>query len=193
MTLGTKPGDYAHNILSLKPGGASEGKLWSVFNMYSANSTSSFDLKVQLCTEGNSFFNAGNILIGKTTQTNTAYKLDVSGKIRAHEIVVNTTGADFVFEPTYKLRTLSELEAFIRTNKHLPDFAPAKEMQQNGVSAGEMQTKLLQKVEELTLYVIELKKENERLEAEKNKSKEEFSQLRNEVKVLKDLINKTSL
>ncbi len=111
------------------------------------------------------FLPTGNVLIGKTSQTTTGtrYKLDVEGPIRAHEIVVNTTGADFVFEPTYKLRSLSELETFIRTNKHLPDIAPAKEMQENGVSAGEMQAKLLQKVEELTLYVIELKKENEQL------------------------------
>jgi hypothetical protein len=105
----------------------------------------------------------GNVLIGKTSQIESRYKLDVEGPIRAHEIVINTTGADFVFEPTYKLRPLSELETFIHTNKHLPDIAPAKEMQENGVSAGEMQAKLLQKIEELTLYVIELKKENEEL------------------------------
>ncbi len=102
---------------------------------------------------------AGRVGIGTKSPGN--YLLNVAGPIRASEIVVNTDGADFVFEPTYKLRSLSELETFIRTNKHLPDIAPAKEMQQNGVSAGEMQTKLLQKVEELTLYVIELKKENE--------------------------------
>ncbi len=117
----------------------------------------------------------GNVLIGKTTQLNTEFKLDVDGKIRANEIVVNTTGADFVFDPSYKLRTLSELETFIRTNKHLPDIAPAKDMQENGVSAGEMQAKLLQKVEELTLYVIEqsklmeaLKMENDKLRVERD-------------------------
>ncbi|HEX3010130.1 MAG TPA: hypothetical protein VHO90_21190 [Bacteroidales bacterium] len=100
-----------------------------------------------------------NVLIGKTTQTNTTYKLDVAGKIRADEIVVNTSGADFVFDSTYNLRSLPELETFIKQNKHLPEIAPAKEMQENGVSAGEMQTKLLQKIEELTLYVIEKDKE----------------------------------
>lgn len=104
------------------------------------------------------FLPSGNVLIGKTTQSNSNYRLDVVGKIRADEIIVNTTGADFVFEPTYKLRSLAELEAFIKANKHLPDIAPAREMQENGVSAGEMQSKLLQKVEELTLYVIELEK-----------------------------------
>ncbi len=85
------------------------------------------------------------------------------GPIHAHEVVVNTTGADFVFEPSYKLRSLSELETFIRTNKHLPDIAPAKEMQENGLSTGEMQAKLLQKVEELTLYTIEQNKAIEEL------------------------------
>ncbi len=98
----------------------------------------------------------GNIGIGTITPGN--YKLNVAGRIRADEIIVSSDGADFVFEPTYKLRSLSELETFIRTNKHLPDIAPAKEMQENGVSAGEMQAKLLQKVEELTLYVIEQQK-----------------------------------
>ncbi|HEX3008090.1 MAG TPA: hypothetical protein VHO90_10790 [Bacteroidales bacterium] len=107
-----------------------------------------------------------NILIGKTSQTNTAYKLDVGGKIRADEIVVNTTGADFVFDSTYNLRSLLELETFIKQNKHLPEMPPAKEMQKNGVSAGEMQAKLLQKVEELTLYVIEQQKTIDELKKE---------------------------
>ena len=101
----------------------------------------------------------GNVLIGKTSQTNTNYKLDVAGKVRADEITVNTTGADFVFEDGYLLRPLHEVEAFIKENKHLPDVAPAKTMQENGVSVGEMNAKLLQKIEELTLYLI--KKENE--------------------------------
>jgi hypothetical protein len=105
----------------------------------------------------------GNILIGKTSQDNTSYKLDVAGKIRADEVVVNTTGADFVFDPGYKLPTLSELETYIKENNHLPEIASATEMKENGVSVSEMQTKLLQKIEELTLYVIELKKENENL------------------------------
>jgi hypothetical protein len=105
----------------------------------------------------------GNILIGKTSQTSTGvrYKLDVEGAIRANEVVINTTGADFVFAPNYKLRPLCEVESFIKQNQHLPDVAPAADMQNNGVNISEMQTKLLQKVEELTLYIIELKKENE--------------------------------
>lgn len=106
---------------------------------------------------------AGNLLIGKTTQTNTAYKIDVNGKVRANEIVVKTTGADFVFEENYRLRPLAEVEKFVRENKHLPEISTAKAMQLEGVGVSELQTKLLQKVEELTLYLIEMKKENEKL------------------------------
>jgi hypothetical protein len=119
-----------------------------------------------------------NILIGKTSQTTseTKFRLDVNGPIRANEVVVNTNGADFVFDSTYSLRSLPELETFIKQNKHLPEMAPAKEMQENGVSAGEMQAKLLQKIEELTLYVIEMKKENEKLKNDKESQESELKQ-----------------
>jgi hypothetical protein len=134
----------------------------------------------------------GNVGIG--TVTPGSYKLNVWGTIRAHEIVVNTTGADFVFEPTYKLRSLAELETFIKTNKHLPDIAPAREMQENGVSAGEMQSKLLQKVEELTLYLIEKDKEIIALKKEKDKQSEELekrnAEFSKEIQELKELILK---
>jgi hypothetical protein len=118
--------------------------------------------------------NDGNVGIG--TIVPGSYRLNVNGKIRANEIVVNTTGADFVFEPTYKLRSLAELEAFIKKYKHLPDIAPAKEMQENGISAGEMQAKLLQKVEELTIYLIE---QNKRI-VELEKQLGELKSLNNE-------------
>lgn len=100
----------------------------------------------------------GNVLIGKTTQYNYNYKLDVNGKVRANEIVVNTTGADFVFDEKYELINLNDLEKSIKINKHLPGVPNAEEMQKNGIGLGEMNTILLQKVEELTLYIIDLKK-----------------------------------
>jgi len=117
-------------------------------------STASTDLSdIRLSIQPN-----GNVLIGKTTQTNVNYKLDVAGHIRAEKLVVNTTGADFVFDSTYKLPSLVEVEQFIQKNKHLPKIASANEMQTNGLDVGENQTKLLQKIEELTLYIIELDK-----------------------------------
>lgn len=132
----------------------------------------------------------GNVLIGKTTQTNNTYKLDIDGKIRANEIVVNTSGADFVFAPTYQLRPLSELEAFVKEHKHLPEVATATEMQENGVSVSEMQTKLLQKVEELTLYLIEKDKQIAALKDEKDKQLAEQYQMllefKKELEILKN-------
>ena len=101
----------------------------------------------------------GNVGIGTTNPGD--YKLNVIGKIRADEVVVNTTGADFVFAPGYKLPSLSELESYIKENNHLPDLASANEMKENGMSVSEMQTKLLQKMEEMTLYIIEQNKKNE--------------------------------
>ncbi|PXX94892.1 hypothetical protein DF185_22845 [Marinifilum breve] len=117
----------------------------------------------------------GNVGIG-TDDPNC--KLDVVGTIRAQELKVDMQGADFVFEDDYQLRSLEEVESFVRENKHLPDVAPAKEMRENGVNQSEMNQKLLQKIEELTLYVIEQNKKTEAL-IKKNE------QLENEMKLLK--------
>lgn len=122
---------------------------------YIAGRNDAVEQKFLIHSNGNSYFNGGNLLIGKTSQANSAYKLDVAGPIRANEIVVNTTGADYVFEADYPLKTLDETKAFIRENGHLPGIPSAEDMQENGMSVGELNTKLLEKVEELTLYLIQ--------------------------------------
>ena len=106
----------------------------------------------------------GNVGIGTTALGK--YKLNVWGTVRAHEIVVNSDGADFVFQPDYKLRPLAEVDSFIQQNKHLPEIKSASEMQADGMSVSELNTKLLQKVEELTLYIIQQAKEQEQLRKE---------------------------
>ncbi|WP_320052040.1 hypothetical protein [uncultured Acetobacteroides sp.] len=123
---------------------------------------------IKLFTGGNMnfFMNSnGNVGIGTENPTN---KLDVNGTIRAKEVKVESGWADFVFKPDYQLRPLAEVEQFISTNGHLPEIPTTKEVEQNGVSLGEMNAKLLQKVEELTLYVIDLKKEVDKLKKENN-------------------------
>ncbi|MFZ5971727.1 MAG: hypothetical protein ACOYXA_09055 [Bacteroidota bacterium] len=104
----------------------------------------------------------GNVGIGTTTPN--SYKLAVEGKIGAREVNV-TTGAwaDHVFRRDYRLRPLSEVQQFIEQNQHLPDVPSEKEVLANGQNLGEMNAILLKKIEELTLYLIELKAENEQL------------------------------
>lgn len=110
----------------------------------------------------------GNVGIG-TTCIPSGYKLAVNGKMTAHEVKVQTDEwCDYVFDEDYELISLGELEDYIKKNKHLPEIPTTKEVTKNGVLLGEMQTKLLKKVEELTLYTIELKKEIEQLKKQIN-------------------------
>ncbi|MEH7890121.1 hypothetical protein [Elizabethkingia meningoseptica] len=93
--------------------------------------------------------------------------ISVNNKLEAKEIKVTTSPtADFVFEDHYKLPDLESVEKHIREKKHLPEIASAAEMQKDGVNIGEFQIKLLQKIEELTLYSIEQNKEIQQLKKE---------------------------
>ena len=123
-------------------------------------------------TERMRILSNGNIGIGTASPD---HKLDVVGTIRAHSVQVATTKtADFVFEENYALMPLSEVEKFVTTNKHLPEVAPATEMLENGINMGDMQIKLLQKVEELTLYVIQQQKKMDQQQKEIEELKKEL-------------------
>jgi hypothetical protein len=120
--------------------------------------------KASIYKNGNFVVHSGNLGIG---YNDPQYKLSVNGVISATEVKVSTTpNSDYVFEPDYALKPLQEVDQFIQQNKHLPDIPSAAEFKENGVGLGEMDNMLLQKIEELTLYVIELKKENEELKAD---------------------------
>lgn len=101
-------------------------------------------------------------------------KLTVKGTVHASEILVDihVPAPDYVFKKDYILRSLKEVEAYIAANQHLPEIASAKEMETKGIELGEMNMKLLKKIEELTLYVIDLKKENDNLKSEVSEIRE---------------------
>lgn len=87
-------------------------------------------------------------------------KLAVAGTITAQRVKVTTTGwPDFVFGNTYQLPTLQHIEKYILEHKHLPDMPSAEEVEKNGADLGEINKKLLQKIEELTLHLIQQQKE----------------------------------
>ncbi|TAG91962.1 MAG: hypothetical protein EAZ20_02910 [Bacteroidetes bacterium] len=120
------------------------------------------------------FINRNKVGIGvnlsQPIENYAGFNLFVKDGIRSERVKVDVAAdngwADFVFEKNYKLRTLAEVEAFIQKNKHLPDVPSEKELTKNGMDLAEMHKIQMQKIEELTLYLIELKKENDVIKKE---------------------------
>jgi len=131
------------NATELVAGQAADGSAALSFNLWNNTAYNS-----TLFLKG-----SGNVGIGTANPTHT---LSVNGTIRAKEIIVDNTGwADYVFADDYRLVPLSEVESHIRAKKHLPGIPSAAEVAKEGVNMGDMQARLLAKVEELTLHAIE--------------------------------------
>lgn len=118
----------------------------------------------------------GNVGIGTTTTG--SHKLAVEGSIGAREIKIEANGwSDFVFYKDYKLPSLTEVEKHIKEKGHLKDIPSAKEVEKNGIFLGEMDSKLLQKIEELTLYTIEQENKIKLQEGENKKLSKKIESL----------------
>jgi hypothetical protein len=120
----------------------------------------------------------GSVGIG-TTETG-HHQLAVEGSIGAREIKVETSGwSDFVFDEDYKLKSIEEVEQYVKENGHLAEIPDQETVKKNGVNLGEMNAKLLQKIEELTLYTIE---QNKQLKQQSNVIEElkQMMELQNE-------------
>lgn len=111
---------------------------------------------------------SGNVSIGTAT-TASGYKLHVAGKAICEELKVQLIAdwPDYVFKDSYKLKTIEELKTYIKDNGHLPEIPDAENIKQNGLSVGDMQKRMMEKIEELSLYIIQLKGEIDSLKTQK--------------------------
>ncbi|SNR16050.1 hypothetical protein [Tenacibaculum jejuense] len=182
-----------HSIYSNHTGSAKTNYL--DFRVHSGNSS---DVREQISVM--TLNGEGNVGIG--TINPKGFKLGVNGKIAATEVKVATYAnwADFVFKKDYNLPTLAEVENHIKTNGHLVDIPSAEEVKQNGFYLGAMDARLLQKIEELTLYTIQQEKEIKRLKKQESRIKKQEVRINNqeariknqqkEINELKALVNK---
>ena len=144
------------------------GLQWSeqtgLYSAYSGLNGSDGRYFVDLNSDGEdlTILQNGEVGIGTTTPS-PGYKLTVKGGIHAKEVKVDLDfeGPDYVFEANYPLASLEDTKAYVEQNKHLPGIPSSDDMQQNGVNLLEMNMKLLEKVEELTLHLIEQQRVND--------------------------------
>ena len=135
-------------------------------------------------------FSTGQVLLGNPTPTSYTFKgtrtLNVLGGIIADSMRVALVSgwADYVFADDYQLKPLEDLATYIKSNKHLPDVPSTDEVARNGIELGAMNAKLLQKIEELHLYILQQQKQND----EQNKS---IEILQKQVTELNNYLTKT--
>ncbi|WP_343636320.1 hypothetical protein [Fluviicola sp.] len=152
-------------------------KIMEVYN------TSTNQLAMELRADGqmdlfngvaNIFHFGTNGMFSVSNNTQKTFVVEASGLTRARKIKVDAdVWADYVFEPTYKLMPLSEVESFLKEHKHLPSIPSEKVMKEEGIDLAEMNVKMMEKIEELTLYLIQQNKELEKVKAELETLKQE--------------------
>ena len=154
--LSVTGGVTVHGALSLY-GGITANNGLSV----SGNMTLSGSLAV-----GNGFScdTTGNMTVSGSLAVGNGFSCDATGNMKVKHLRVTTEDwPDYVFGDGYRLRPLVEVEAYVKQHRHLPEVPAAAEVEQEGVDQGELNRVLMQKVEELTLYIIDLQKQIEEL------------------------------
>jgi hypothetical protein len=106
-------------------------------------------------------YGGGTVQIGNATAPAT-YSLAINGKVICEELKIQASSnwADYVFASDYSLKSLDELQNFITTHHHLPNIPDAKTIEKNGIEIGDMQKRMMEKIEELTLYILQLEEKN---------------------------------
>jgi hypothetical protein len=142
-------------------------------NLFFTNSGGTFncyegDFTIRTNGIGFKLFEDGNFAMGGTTKA-TNYRLSVHGKIIGTEVTAMAIAnwPDYVFSDNYKLKPLAEVKNFIAVNKHLPNIPAASEIEKNGIPLGDMSKRLMEKVEELTLYIIGMQEQIDALKKNK--------------------------
>lgn len=168
LVMGVPVGEYSVTKVDIKSGGYNGDSLYSQLMLYTAYGENNQVPKIKFNTMEHCWINTtGYVGIGTESPRD---KLDVRGTVRADAVIVyEVDGADYVFDESYKLRPLDEVQRYIQENQHLPEIPSANEMQENGVNMNELQMQLLQKVEELTLYIIQQENRIKELEEQLNK------------------------
>lgn len=151
-------------------GGAAAGKIRGsnegYLNLETNPNGTNKNMYMNSGSSGNILMANGGGSVGIGTNTPGVYKLAVEGTIGARKVkVTQGAWADFVFQPGYPLPSLAEVERYIKSYHHLPDIPSEKEVISDGIDLGDMDKKLLQKIEELTLYLIDIEKENRQMKA----------------------------
>ena len=154
-------------------GGASTTNSGANYGVYGSATGAATNFGVYGAASGSNnyagYFN-GAVAIGNATPKKaTGYMLSVNGKIASEEVLVDLDGdwPDYVFKQDYNLRTLAEVKSHILNKGHLPDVPSAKEVEENGILLGNMNKVLLEKIEELTLYILQQEERIKKLEEKK--------------------------
>jgi hypothetical protein len=165
LDIGAQNSSWAH-IYTDRPKIIFDKPLYALTGEFSAYNTNNLSLQTNGITRMTILNSNGGVGIG-TLDVPVGYKLAVAGKVIAEEVLIKLQSSgwsDFVFNPDYQLKSISEVESYINRNHHLPGIPDATTVGNEGVSMGVMQAKLLQKIEELTLYIIQQNNRIEELE-----------------------------